>query len=109
MNRKQILLSLVLVDFVAFTAWAVYSLGLREAFGTVLYNASTVQMILDLVIALSVGAWLMVADAKKRGINPWPYVALTACTGSPGLLVYLIKRVGDPAPESAPAATPQMA
>jgi hypothetical protein len=43
----------------------------------------------------------MVSDAKKRGANPWPYLALTLATGSGGLLAYLIVRVGEPAPRAA--------
>ena len=98
MNGKQIALSLVLVDFLAATAWALYSLGPVEAFATVMHNPATMLITFDLLIALTIATVWMVVDAKKRGANPWPFVALTFATGSAGPLAYLITRVADPKP-----------
>jgi len=33
-------------------------------------------------------SWI-IPEAKRRGINPWPYVAITVCLGSFGPLFYL--------------------
>mgnify|MGYP007064211512 CR=1 FL=1 len=35
----------------------------------------------------------MVADAKKHGLNPWPFVLLTLTAGSFGPLFYLVWRL----------------
>ncbi|MFT5686947.1 MAG: hypothetical protein ACI8RZ_007904 [Myxococcota bacterium] len=94
MNRNQILLSLVLADFVALCGYALYQFGLVGMIEVVMTNTMTMAMAADLIIALSIGVWWMWQDARARGVNPMPYALLTATTGSPGLLVYLIKRAG---------------
>lgn len=45
----------------------------------------------DLVLALIIGIFWMWSDAKKRNVNPVPYVVLTLLTGSIGLLLYLVR------------------
>lgn len=32
------------------------------------------------------------ADARQRGLNPWPYVFITVVAGSFGPLAYLLRR-----------------
>lgn len=95
MNAKQIVLSLVLVDFLATTVWALAELGLAGAFAVVTHNPATILLTFDLLIALTIATVWMVSDAKQRGVNPWPYVALTLGTGSAGPLAYLIGRFAD--------------
>jgi hypothetical protein len=101
MNYKQILLSLVLLEFLAATIWAYASMGVVGAFAVIADNPATMLITFDLLIALVFSTVWMVSDAKKRGANPWPYLALTLATGSGGLLAYLIVRVGEPAPRAA--------
>jgi hypothetical protein len=49
-----------------------------------------VAVLVDLTIALTfVTIWLW-NDARRRGITPAPYVALTAALGSIGPLLYLV-------------------
>ena len=98
MNRAQILLTLLLADFAALCAYALYQFGVVGMFEVVMQNAMTITMAADLVIALSVGVWWTWKDATARGISPLPYALLTATTGCPGLLVYLIRRAGDEQP-----------
>jgi hypothetical protein len=50
------------------------------------------QVFADLVIALTLACVWMVADARTRGVNPWPFVLLTLAAGSFGPLVYLVVR-----------------
>jgi len=92
MNAKQIGLSLVLADFVALTAYAVYHYGYLAFFELHTFNAIGVQIFVDLVIALCVVLGWMVRDAKARGIAVAPYVVLTLTLGSIGPLLYLIRR-----------------
>ncbi len=54
-------------------------------------HAWGLQMLLDLSIMLTVfGVWLW-GDARINGIKAWPYAALLTL-GSPGALVYLVRR-----------------
>lgn len=92
MNRKQILLTLVFVDFLAFTVWVVAGHGYIGIFTTVLSTWPGVQVLLDLVLAsLMVMAWMW-TDARKHGLNVAPYLLATLVAGSLGPLAYLIRR-----------------
>jgi hypothetical protein len=50
------------------------------------------QVLADLVILAGLGCLWMIADARSRGINPWPFVAVTLVGGSFGVLFYLVLR-----------------
>lgn len=94
MNRKQILAAIVLVDFAAFSAWVVAQYGYVGLFAQALASPATIQVLLDLVIALTlVTAWMW-RDAKQHGINPLPFLVLTLTLGSIGPLAYLVLRLG---------------
>lgn len=52
----------------------------------------TLLVVCDVGIALSlISVWIF-QDARRRGVSPMPYLALTWTTGSIGPLVYLLKR-----------------
>ena len=104
MNRKVLLLALVLADFLALTAWALYRYGYVGLFDQALANAATMQVFADLVIALSCAMLWMWRDARERAISPTPYLLLTMTLGSIGLLTYLIRR--ELAPLGRPVAAP---
>lgn len=92
MSWKKIVLGLVLADFVALTAYAVYVSGYAGFFELVTANWATTTVLADLLIALSLVAVWMWRDAKERGVSALPYLALTATLGSVGPLVYLLRR-----------------
>ena len=50
------------------------------------------QEVLDLAIALTIVSGWLIGDARRRGANPWPYVALTPLLGSIAPLTYLVLR-----------------
>jgi hypothetical protein len=50
------------------------------------------QVLADLAILAVLACVWMVADARSRGIGPWPYVAVTLVGGSFGVLFYLVAR-----------------
>lgn len=106
MNTKQLGLEVVLIGFVAFTMYAVYQHGYIGIFEQGLANAATLQVFLDLTVALGLVLLWMWQDARKQGISPLPYVALTLTLGSVGPLLYLIRRFGK---EPRLLATPQAA
>jgi hypothetical protein len=99
MNRTQLVLAAILVDFTALTGWALYETS-WEAFATTMQNPLMIQTAADLVIALAACGFFIWRDAKQRGINPLPYLLLTLL-GSPGPLAYLIRRAADPQPAGA--------
>jgi hypothetical protein len=92
MNWKLIGLLIVLVDFTALSAYAVWHYGYVGLFEQAFGSAATVQLSADLVIALSLIAIWMVRDAREHGIGVVPYLVTTALLGSFGPLLYLIRR-----------------
>jgi Protein of unknown function DUF2834 len=92
MNPKQIVLSLVLMDFLGLTGYAAYHYGFAGFYQAILANAATVTIFCDLVIALSMVLTWIVRDARRRGVSPLLYVVLTLALGSVGPLIYLIGR-----------------
>jgi hypothetical protein len=102
MNGKRSLTGLVLADFTALTAWAVWTHGYVGFFEAALTNLASIQVGIDLVIALSLVTLWMWRDAKERGVSPIPYVLLTATLGSIGPLLYLFTRLREPAHHRAP-------
>lgn len=50
------------------------------------------QVFADLVILAVLACIWMVADARERGLNAWPFVAITLVAGSFGPLFYLVMR-----------------
>lgn len=94
MNAKQLGVEAVLIGFSAFSVYVVYQYGYIGLFEQLLANAATIQAFLDLTIALSLVMLWMWGDARKQGISPLPYVALTLTLGSIGPLLYLVRRFG---------------
>jgi hypothetical protein len=93
MNAKQIGLTVVLLDFLALTAYAVVQHGYLGFFEIMLGNAATTTALVDLLIALSLIAVWMARDAREHGISPLPYLVATLVLGSAGPLLYLIRRL----------------
>jgi len=89
---KTLALALVLAAFSAFTAYALAFHGLVGFFETELSTPAGVQVLVDVVIALTFSLVWMAGDARERGLPFLPYLALTLCLGSIGLLSYLIHR-----------------
>ncbi len=107
MNKKQIALAVVLADFAALTVYAVVHHGYVGVIMQHLTNSAGLQVLVDLVLALSIVMVWMWHDARRHDINPVPYVLLTLGLGSIGPLVYLIRRFGRaaaPVPSMAPTA-----
>lgn len=98
MNWKQLGLGMVLADFAALTAYAVYQYGMVGVFEAVLANVATVTLFVDLVIALGLVTVWMWQDARDRGVSVLPYLILTAAFGSVGPLLYLFRRAGGEQP-----------
>ena len=92
MNTKQVVLTFLLVDFLALTAWAVVEVGYFNIFAGILADPGTILLGGDLLLAIGmVVAWMWV-DARRHNLNVAPYLLLTATLGSAGPLLYLIRR-----------------
>jgi len=92
MNGKQIGLGIVLLGFLALTAYAFAAHGVMGLFDALLANPATILVSTDLTIALVLVWVLLWPDAHARGISPLPYVLITIAFGSAGPLLYLIRR-----------------
>lgn len=84
------LLLLVSMAFGAFTVAAIWLEGLSGIFGSIAHSLGSMQIFIDLVIALALVMVWMWKDAKRKQRNIWPWLILTLLAGSFGPLLYLI-------------------
>jgi len=89
---QRAVLIVTLIAFGALTGAAVWQHGYMGVFAAALHSLASMQIFVDLVIALSLFLAWMWRDAKATGRNPWPWLAITLVTGSFGPLVYLLTR-----------------
>lgn len=99
MNLKQIGMALVLLDFAALTAYACFAEPPAAIVEAVSHNWWSLQIAIDLVISATFGGVWLYQDAKKRGINPLPWLVALPLTGSLSLLAYVVRRGFAPARE----------
>jgi hypothetical protein len=96
MTWKQLALWTLLVDFALFTAYAVFREGYFAFVPAAAAFASGslwgAQVTVDFLLALSIALGFVIADARRRGVAAWPFVALTLTLGSIGPLAYLLHR-----------------
>jgi hypothetical protein len=90
----RIFLSVVLAAFVFESVAVLYTMGIVGTFEALFANHATRLAMLDLALALSLVCVWIWRDARARGVNPLPYVALAAALGSAGPLLYLVLRPG---------------
>lgn len=89
MNKRTLAIA-ILIPFSILSLYAVYKVGYIGIFDYHRHSPAGWQVFIDLVIAcVLILSWL-IPEAKRNGINPWPYVVLTAFLGSFGPLLYLL-------------------
>ncbi|AKU98308.1 hypothetical protein AKJ09_04972 [Labilithrix luteola] len=82
----------VLVPFFGYSSWVIVHHG-YFGFLTLAYREPwAMQMLLDLVIALTLVASWMRRDARERAIRVTPYIVLLPFVGSISALAYLVHR-----------------
>ena len=90
MNRKTSALVLVLLGFGLLSAYATGWLPRHLA--VQLRQWGQLQVLCDLIVTSSLAALWMLQDARRRGVNAWPFVVVTLFLGSFGPLLYLLLR-----------------
>lgn len=87
--------SALLVAFAALNVWALTTDGLA-GFLTYLGGLGPIGILAtaDLLLALLVGGYFIVRDARSRARDARPFLLLTLATGSLGLLAYLARHGG---------------
>ena len=89
---KKIGLTLLLLDFAALTAWALFTGSTPQLMTQLASNPWGIQIAVDLAIAACFGIAWMWKDAKARGITPLPWALAVIPTGSLALLAYAVRR-----------------
>ena len=77
-TRARIAIGLVLLAFADLNAYVIWRYGYLGFLELVTANTATIAAVVDLTIALTLVAVWMWRDARRRGVSPLPYVALTA-------------------------------
>jgi len=92
MKLHTLLIAAVAAGFALLTLRAIHAVGYLGIFAAGLDNWGAAQIFADLVILAVLAMSWMVADARARGLNPWPFVLVTVAAGSFGPLAYLLWR-----------------
>lgn len=87
---RQMLALLILIPFTILSLYALYQVGYIGIFDYHRHSPAGWQVFSDLVIACVLLCVWMVPEARRRQINPWPFVLLTLFLGSFGPLLYLL-------------------
>ena len=85
-----VVLVVVLAAFGALSAAAMLRHGYVGIFAHQFQNLAGLQVLADLVVALSLFMVWMWRDARAHGRNPYPWIVLTLAAGSFGPLLYLL-------------------
>ena len=86
----KLLVGTVLVLFLGLTAVALWHHGYVGLFTFQFSTYAGMQVLADLVIALSLFLLWLWHDARQAGRNPWPWVVGTCLTGSIAPLLYVL-------------------
>lgn len=87
---QRMLLWATLLGFGALTGVAIAQDGLLGIFKSITGSYGSLQIFVDLVIALVLIMVWMWHDAQKNGRRIWPWLLLTLAAGAFGPLLYLL-------------------
>jgi len=85
-------LAVVWVGFLAVSGWAVATVGFLGIFEAAAAGPGAIQIFCDLIVACGLGSAWVHQDARRRGINPWPWIVAVLALGSIPLLTYAVVR-----------------
>lgn len=92
MTTRLAALFAVTAAFAVLTSIALFDVGYFGIIKPHFKSWGAGQVFADLVILGVLAITWMVRDGRERGLNPWPFVAITLAAGSFGPLGYLITR-----------------
>jgi hypothetical protein len=92
LTNRLLILSLVIAGFGVLSAIALVDAGYWGIIAPHFQSWGAAQVFTDLVILAVLSCIWMLADARKRGIPAWPFIAVTLFAGSFGPLLYLVMR-----------------
>jgi hypothetical protein len=92
MTNRLLTLALVVVLFGVLSTIALLDVGYWGILAPHFQSWGAAQVFTDLVILAVLSCIWMVADARKRRITAWPFIAITLVAGSFGPLLYLVAR-----------------
>ena len=88
--RTIVIITLIL--FGVLTAIALWVDGVTGIFASIVSSWGSMQIYIDLVIALTMIMFWLYRDARAQGRNPWPWIVATLLVGAFSPLVYLLVR-----------------
>ena len=92
MSTRLLLLLVTIALFSGLSALALMDVGYLGIIAPHFQSWGGGQVFTDLVIVAVLSCIWMVNDARERGGNAWPFVAITLVAGSFGPLLYLVLR-----------------
>ena len=92
MSTRLLLLLSITVAFGVLSGIALVQVGYTGILEPAFNDWGAAQVFWDLVIVCLLAISWMIADARRRDMNPWPFVVVILGAGSFGLLGYLIYR-----------------
>jgi Terpene cyclase DEP1 len=92
MSTRQLVCLVLVVPFLAFTAYVLETAGLLGFYAEMLRSPSTLLASTDLTLSLGLIAFWMYGDARETGTPFLPYAVITAVLGVAGPLLYLVHR-----------------
>lgn len=92
MERLRPLYLLVAVAFTVYSTFVAIEHGYTGFLTVAAAEPWAMQMLIDLLIALTIVSGLVVVDARRRGVAAWPWLVGTVLLGSVAPLWYLALR-----------------
>ena len=92
MTKKAALYGLMFLLVFGYTAYVIAVDGYMSIPYAGIASLGAFQITLDLVAALLLVLFWLYQDAKQRGKNPWPWIAITCGIGTSAPLLYLFLR-----------------
>ena len=90
MSASKIVLIVIFAAFGVYSTWVMMDIGYLGIFEAGMSSWGSLQVFIDLVIALLLICGWMIMDAREKGRQVAPFILLTLLAGSFGPLLYLI-------------------
>ena len=98
MQLPRTLLAILALVFFAVSALALHDRSYWELWALIGQDSGTIQLFVDLTVAMVLVTTWMGRDSRQRGQSAWPWIGLTVLGGSMGPLAYLAHRAWKGAP-----------